>query len=156
MPSTTTILHVDMDAFYASIEMRDDPRLAGRPVCVGGTVDSRGVIASASYEARRFGVRSAMPTGRALALCRELVLVAPNFEKYGRESRAIMEIFRRYTPLVEPLSLDEAFLDVAGCEPAVGTPLEIAHAIRRDILCETGLVRSSWPSSPPTFRSPTG
>src|SRR5262245_50496398 len=111
-----TILHVDMDAFFAAIEIRDDPRLAGLPVAVGGRAEQRGVITAASYAARKFGVHSAQPTARALELCPELVLVAPDFERYTRASRQIMEIFRRYTPLVEPLSLDEAFLDVAGCE----------------------------------------
>lgn len=137
-----TILHVDMDAFFAAVEERDDPRLAGRPVCVGGGAHQRGVIASASYAARAFGVRSAMPTAQALALCPNLVLVPPNFERYTAESRRIMDVFRSYTPLVEPLSLDEAFLDVAGCERLFGDGVEIGRAIKRDILRATGLVAS--------------
>jgi DNA polymerase-4 len=137
-----SILHVDMDAFYASIEVRDDPTLAGRPVAVGGPATGRGVIAAASYEARAFGVRSAMPTAQAVALCPELVLLPANFEKYIAESRRIMALFRAYTPLVEPLSLDEAFLDVAGCERLFGDAVEIGRAIKRDILRETGLVAS--------------
>lgn len=141
-PSPTPILHVDMDAFYASVEVRDDPSLAGRPVVVGGAASGRGVVAAASYPARRFGVRSAMPTAEALRLCPELVIVSPNFEKYTAESRKIMRIFRSYTPLVEPLSLDEAFLDVTGCELSSGDPVEIGRAIKRDILRETGLVAS--------------
>ena len=136
------ILHVDMDAFYASIEMRDDPTLAGRPVCVGGSADGRGVISSASYEARAFGVRSAMPTARALELCPELVLVPPDFERYTQASREIMGVFKSYTPLVEPLSLDEAFLDVSGCQRLFGDSVEIGRAVKRDILRATGLVAS--------------
>ncbi|MBI5435395.1 MAG: DNA polymerase IV [Planctomycetes bacterium] len=142
MPSPTTVLHVDMDAFYASIEERDDPRLSGRPVCVGGAPESRGVIASASYAARKFGVRSAMPSRQALALCPGLVLVPPDFDKYITASRQIMAIFLRYSPLVEPLSLDEAFLDVSGTERLFGTPVDIGRAIKRDILRETQLIAS--------------
>ncbi|MEO6708148.1 MAG: DNA polymerase IV [Planctomycetota bacterium] len=137
-----TILHVDMDAFYAAVEVRDNPSLADLPVCVGGGAHQRGVIASASYAARKFGVRSAMPTAQALTLCPQLVVVAPDFERYTRESRRIMEVFRSYTPLVEPLSLDEAFLDVAGCERLFGDAIEIGRAIKRDILRSTGLVAS--------------
>ncbi len=137
-----SILHVDMDAFYASIEIRDDPSLAGLPVCVGGRADRRGVICAASYEARKYGVRSAMPTARALDLCPSLVLVPPDFDRYTAASRTIMEIFLRYTPLVEPLSLDEAFLDVAGCERLHGDAVAVGHAIKRDILRETRLVAS--------------
>jgi DNA polymerase-4 len=135
------ILHVDMDAYYASIEMRDDPSLAGKPLCVGGG-GPRGVISSASYEARRFGVRNAMPTGQARSLCPELVILPPDFEKYTRISQQIMRIFRSYTPLVEPLSLDEAFLDVRGCDRLFGDGETIARSIKRDILRDTGLVAS--------------
>ena len=142
MSDQLSILHVDMDAFYASVEMRDDPTLVGRPVCVGGPAKSRGVIAAASYEARKFGVHSAMPTGQAQQLCRDLVLIEPDFEKYTTESRRIMAVFKRYTPLVEPLSLDEAFLDISGCERLFGDAEEIGHAIKSDILRETGLMAS--------------
>ena len=141
-PAPITILHVDMDEFFAAVEVRDNPRLVGLPVCVGGGAHQRGVIASASYAARKFGVRSAMPTAQALSLCPALVLVPPNFERYTRESRKVMEIFRSYTPLVEPLSLDEAFLDVAGCERLFGDAVEIGQAIKREILRVTGLVAS--------------
>lgn len=134
-----TILHVDMDAFYASVETRDNPSLAGLPVCVGGPSDQRGVIAAASYEARRYGVRSAMPTAEARRLCPELVLLPPDFERYTSASRDIMAIFRSYTPLVEPLSLDEAFLDVAGCERMFGSSSDVGRAIQREILHRTGL-----------------
>jgi nucleotidyltransferase/DNA polymerase involved in DNA repair len=140
--SNTPILHVDMDAFYASVEVRDDPSLAGRPVAVGGPALGRGVIAAASYPARAFGVRSAMSTAEAQRLCGDLIVLPPNFEKYTAESRKIMTIFRSYTPLVEPLSLDEAFLDVSGCELTGGDPVTIGRAIKRDILRETGLVAS--------------
>ena len=137
-----TILHVDMDAFYASVEIRDDPTLAGLPVCVGGPSNKRGVIAAASYAAREFGVYSAMSTAKATQLCPELVLISPNFDKYTSVSRQIMDIFRRYTPIVEPLSLDEAFLDVAGCERLFGDAIQVGQSIKDDILRETALVAS--------------
>ena len=137
-----TILHVDMDAFYASVEVRDNPSLAGLPVCVGGPASSRGVIAASSYEARKFGVYSAMPTAVARRLCPDLVLLPPDFDRYTTASRQVMAIFRRYTPMVEPLSLDEAFLDVEGSERLFGDAVEIGHQIKADILRETGLVAS--------------
>ena len=141
-PGRPTILHVDMDAFYASIEIRDNPSLAGLPVCVGGPSDQRGVIAAASYAARAFGVRSAMPTAEARRLCPDLVLLPPDFERYTQASREIMAIFKSFTPLVEPLSLDEAFLDVAGCERLFGDAVEIGRAIKHEIKRKTGLVAS--------------
>lgn len=140
--ASLTILHVDMDAFYASIEVRDNPSLAGLPVCVGGPAASRGVIAAASYEARRYGVHSAMATATARRLCPDLVLLPPDFDKYTSVSAQVMAIFRRYTPTVEPLSLDEAFLDVAGSERLFGDAVAIGKRIRDDILRETGLVAS--------------
>lgn len=140
--SPLTILHVDMDAFYASVEVRDNPSLAGLPVCVGGPASGRGVISAASYEAREFGVHSAMPSAQARRLCPQLVLLPPDFDRYTEASRQIMEIFRRYTPLVEPLSLDEAFLDVAGCERLFGDAIHVGRRIKQDILAETGLVAS--------------
>jgi len=137
-----TILHVDMDAFYASIEIRDNPALAGEPVAVGGPSDERGVIAAASYKAREYGVHSAMPTAEARRRCPNLVLLPPDFDRYTAVSREIMAIFRQFTPLVEPLSLDEAFLDVAGTERLFGAAPEVARAIKRQILRQTGLVAS--------------
>src|SRR5215216_7641776 len=106
------ILHVDMDAFYASVEQRDNPALRGQPVAVGGRPEGRGVVAAASYEARKYGVKSAIPMARAVRLCPHLVIVRPDFAKYRAVSETVFEIFRSVTPLVEPLSLDEAYLDV--------------------------------------------
>jgi DNA polymerase-4 len=142
MTAPLSILHVDMDAFYASIEVRDNPSLVGLPVCVGGPASGRGVISAASYEARRFGVHSAMPTAQARRLCPNMVLLPPDFDRYTAASRQIMAVFRRYTPLVEPLSLDEAFLDVAASLRLFGSAEEIAVSIKKDILGETGLVAS--------------
>ncbi|MFA6954552.1 MAG: DNA polymerase IV [Thermoanaerobaculia bacterium] len=136
------IIHVDMDAFYASVEQRDDPALRGRPVIVAWE-GPRSVVCAASYEARRFGVRSAIPALRARKLCPEGVFVAPNFEKYRAVSSAIGEIFRRHTPLVEFLSLDEAYLDVTVELTGIETATETAKVIRREIREETGLTASA-------------
>jgi DNA polymerase-4 len=137
------ILHIDMDAFYASVEQRDDPSLRGRPVAVGGDPSQRGVVAAASYEARAFGVRSAMPMARAVRLCPSLVIVRPDFSKYRAASQAVFDIFRSVTPLVEPLSLDEAYLDVT--ENAWQEPLGRAVALRlkASIRESTGLTASA-------------
>jgi len=140
---TRKIIHLDMDAFYASVEQRDDPALRGKPVAVGGSPQGRGVVAAASYEARRFGVRSAMPMARALRLGPELAIVRPDFAKYRAASRQVMEILRSATPLVEPLSLDEAYLDVT--DNLLGEPLatEVARYLKLRIREETALTASA-------------
>ncbi len=137
------ILHVDMDAFYTSVEQRDDPALRGRPVAVGGRPESRGVVAAASYEARAYGVRSALPMSRAVRLCPELVIVRPDFAKYRAVSERVFQIFREATHLVEGLSLDEAYLDVT--ENAWGIPLgvDVARKIKARICEETFLTASA-------------
>ncbi|TWU15713.1 DNA polymerase IV [Allorhodopirellula heiligendammensis] len=136
------ILHVDMDAFYASVEERERPELVGRPLVVGGTPEGRGVVAAANYEARKFGVHSAMPMATALRLCPNVVVLPVRMSDYAEVSRQIRDIFFRYTPLVEPLSLDEAFLDVSGCESLFGTASKIARLIKDKIMEETSLVAS--------------
>ncbi len=135
------IIHVDMDAFYASVEQRDNPDLRGKPVAVGGR--ERGVVAAASYEARKYGVRSAMPSVTAMRQCPELIFVKPRFDAYKQVSRQIREIFARYTPLIEPLSLDEAYLDVTDNLKGMPIASEIAREIRTAIFDETGLTASA-------------
>jgi DNA polymerase IV len=137
------ILHVDMDAFYASVEQRDNPSLRGRPVAVGGQPDSRGVVAAASYEARRFGVRSAMSMARAVRLCPGLVIVRPDFAKYKAASTTVFAIFREVTPLIEPLSLDEAYLDVTENQWHEPLGTTVAKRLKARIKADTGLTASA-------------
>lgn len=136
------ILHVDMDAFFASVEQLDQPELRGKPVLVGTRPEERGVVAAASYEARKFGCRSAMPMGAALRLCPAAVVVPPRGKRYAEVSAQVFQILEQFTPLIEPLSIDEAFLDVTGSIRLFGDPKEIAKEVKRRIRAETGLTAS--------------
>jgi DNA polymerase-4 len=142
LPWDRVVAHVDMDSFYASVEVRDDPGLAGKPIVVGGNADGRGVVSSASYEAREFGIRSAMPTARALRLCPDLIVVPPRPDKYATASRILRGVFDEFSPLVEPLSLDEAFLELTGTQRLFGSPHEIGEAIRKRVVAELALTAS--------------
>lgn len=133
------VIHIDMDAFYASVEQRDHPEYRGRALIVGGSPESRGVVATCSYEARRFGIHSAMPSAHAYRLCPDAVFVRPRFQVYRAESRRIQAIFHAHTDLVEPLSLDEAYLDVTGC----GSATRLAREIKTEIYDQTGLIASA-------------
>ncbi|MDX5935727.1 DNA polymerase IV [Acidithiobacillus thiooxidans] len=137
------IIHVDMDAFFAAVEQRDHPELQGQPVIVGGDPAGRGVVATCSYEARRFGIHSAMTAARARSLCPQAIFLRPRMEAYRKASRQVMNILRRYTPLVEPLSLDEAFLDVTVATADGILAVQIAREIRWCIQQETGLIASA-------------
>ena len=132
-----------MDAFYASVEQRDNPSLRGKPIAVGGSPGGRGVVSTASYEARKFGVRSAMPSLTAQRLCPQLIFVRPRMDAYKTVSGQIRAIFHRYTDLVEPLSLDEAYLDVTENKPQMSSAIAIARDIRAAILAETGLTATA-------------
>jgi DNA polymerase-4 len=136
------VLHVDFDAFYASVEENLDPSLKGMPLIVGAPPERRGVVASASYPARAYGVHSAMPTAQALRLCPQAIIIPPRHKIYGEYSRRMMVILSEYTPLVEPISLDEAFLDVTGCEARWGSPEELAHELRERLAAKLGLTAS--------------
>ncbi len=142
-PAVRRIIHIDMDAFYASVEIRDRPELKGLPVVVGGPPNSRSVVMAASYEARKYGIRSAIPCSRAQRLCAQAVFIPPDFSKYRAASARIHEIFHRYTPLVEGLSLDEAYLDVTAQVTRERTATQIARDIKREILAATGLTASA-------------
>jgi len=143
MAQQRKIIHVDMDAFYASVEQRDNPQLRGRPVIVGGDPGGRGVVATCSYQARRFGIHSAMSCARAYRLCPQAVFVRPRFAAYREVSMQIREIFHRYTDLVEPLSLDEAYLDVSENKPGIKSATWVAQEIRQQIHQTTGLTASA-------------
>ncbi|MGE5545067.1 MAG: DNA polymerase IV [Bacillota bacterium] len=138
-----SIIHCDLDAFYAAVEQRDNPALRGRPVIVGGRPDSRGVVATCSYEARAYGVKSAMPLSQARRLCPEAVFLPVNMKRYGQASRQVFEIFSRFTPDIEPLSIDEAFLDVTGSLSIFGSAERIAWDIKKAVLEEVGLIIST-------------
>lgn len=141
-PVIRKIIHVDMDAFYASVEQRDNPDLRGKPVAVGGSAQ-RGVVAAASYEARKFGVRSAMPSVTAKRQCPDLIFVKPRFEVYQAISQSIREIFAEHTPIIEPLSLDEAYLDVTENLQGIALARDVALRIREKIKADTGLNASA-------------
>jgi len=144
LPSHRKIIHIDMDAFYASVEQRDNPELRGKPLVVGGPPEGRGgVVATASYEARKFGIRSAMPSKQALQLCPHAIFVRPRFPAYKEASQRIREIFSRYTDLIEPLSLDEAYLDVTNDKLNIGSAIEIAKQIKQAIKDELQLTASA-------------
>jgi DNA polymerase-4 len=136
------ILHCDMDCFYAAVHIRDDPSLLGKPVVVGGDPSGRGVVAAASYEARRFGIRSAMPAAQARRLCQDTVFLKPDFKRYRQESETTFAIYREYTPLIQTLSLDEAYLDVTGHFEPYGSATAIAREIRRRVWEEQRLTVS--------------
>lgn len=140
---TRKIIHVDMDCFFAAVEVRDNPSLKGRPVAVGGKLGARGVLSTCNYEARKYGLHSAMPTSRALMLCPKLVLLPVDISKYKSVSKVLYRIFRQYTPLVEMLSLDEAFLDVTDCEYCKGSATLIAKTIKNRIKKELQLTASA-------------
>ena len=143
MTTLRRILHIDMDAFYASVEQRDNPSLRGQPVAVGGDPTRRGVVAAASYEARKFGVRSAIPMSRAVRLCPSLIVVPPDFQKYRAVSQEVFEIYRAVTPLVEPLSLDEAYLDVTKNAWGEALGVNVARRLKEEIRQRTGLTASA-------------
>jgi DNA polymerase IV len=140
--SDRRVLHCDMDCFYAAVHMRDEPGLAGKPVVIGGRPESRGVVAAASYEARRFGIHSAMPSSQARRLCADLIFVPPDFRRYQRESEEIFAIYRELTPLVQAVSIDEAYLDVTGRLEPFGSAAAVAREIRRRVRIERGLTVS--------------
>lgn len=137
------IIHIDMDCFYAAIEIRDNPKLKHKPVAVGGAVSKRGVLCTCNYEARKHGIHSAMPTAQALKLCPQLILLSVSMDKYRDASDEIRKIFHHYTDLVEPLSLDEAYLDVSDCAEYQGSATWIAKAIRQEIVQTQGLTASA-------------
>lgn len=138
------IIHIDMDAFYASVEQRDNPFYVGKPLVVGGSPNGRGgVVAAASYEARKYGIRSAMPSKQAVELCKDLIFIKPRFDVYKAVSQEIRKIFKRYTDIIEPLSLDEAYLDVTQDKLNIGSAIEIAERIRKEIKDELHLTASA-------------
>lgn len=140
--ATRRILHCDMDCFYAAVHMRDDPSLRGKPVVIGGSPEGRGVVAAASYEARKFGIHSAQPAARAVRLCRNAVFIRPDFRRYRAESEKIFEIFRQFTTEIQPVSIDEAYLDVTDEIGPWGSATLLAEAVKKRVLAERGLTVS--------------
>lgn len=138
----TNIIHCDLDAFFASVEQRDNPSLRGKPVIVGGSPDSRGVVSTCSYEARKYGVHSAMPARQAFRLCPQGVFLPVDMERYQQASEQVFQILSDFTPIMEPLSIDEAFLDIKGCTSLFGSPQTIARSIKKRVFKEVGLVIS--------------
>jgi DNA polymerase IV len=145
MEAQRKVIHVDMDAFYASVEQRDNPQYRGKPVVIGGRPEKRGAVAAASYEARQFGIHSAMPSRTALQRCPHLIFAAPRFDVYRGISEQIRTIFKRYTDLVEPLALDKAYLDITKNKINNPSATAIARDIKQDILNETKLTASDCP-----------
>jgi DNA polymerase IV len=143
MSELRKIIHIDMDAFYASVEQRDNPAYRGKPIVVGGSPDKRGAVAAASYEARKFGIHSAMPARTASHRCPHVIFVSPRFDVCRQVSQQIRAIFHRYTDLVEPLALDEAYLDVTENKSSIPSATWIANEIRQQIYQETGLTASA-------------
>lgn len=143
MQRSRKIIHIDMDCFYAAVEMRENPSLKDKPIAVGGSPQQRGVLATCNYPARKFGLHSAMATAQALKLCPNLILLPVNMPLYKQVSSQIHQIFQRYTDIIEPLSLDEAYLDVTDCEKCSGSATWIAQEIRQAILTETQLTASA-------------
>ena len=141
-PTVRRILHCDMDSFYAAVHMRDDPSLKDKPVVIGGSPEGRGVVAAASYEARRYGIRSAMPAARAVRLCPQVIFIRPDFSRYRRESQTIFDIFGRFTSVIQPVSIDEAYLDVSEQLQPWGNATAVASAIKRTVREERGLTVS--------------
>ena len=142
VPPTRRVLHCDMDCFYAAVHMRDDPSLQGKPVVIGGRPEGRGVVAAASYEARKFGIHSALPAARAVKLCRDAVFIRPEFRLYRAESQKIFEIFRRFTAEIQPVSIDEAYLDVTDEIGKWGSATALAKEIKSTVRAERGLIVS--------------
>jgi len=143
MDSSRKIIHCDCDCFYASIEMRDNPELANLPIAVGGSPNRRGVVATCNYEARKYGIHSAMASATARKLCPDLIIIRPDMEKYRQASQLIHQVFQRFTELIEPLSLDEAYLDVSECEKYAGSATRIASAIRSEVHESVGITISA-------------
>ena len=156
MTQIRKIIHIDMDAFFAAVEQRDCPEYRGKPVVVGGMPDSRGVVSTCSYEARKFGIRSAMPSSRAYRLCPHAIFLHPRFEAYRQASAEIRAVFRDYSDLVEPLSLDEAYLDVSMSDACHGSATFIALEIKHRIFEETGLTASAGVANSTTPVAPSG